>query len=84
LGVDGPTHGALGRRATTVAYLLVDGEKTVHAHALWVKDRDCAYDACYLATAEAVRAPLLTEDSRLLHAALGITRSLAPKTHDQG
>jgi predicted nucleic acid-binding protein len=36
-----------------------------------------AYDASYLATAEIVRAPLVTEDARLLRAAPEITRSLS-------
>ena len=36
-----------------------------------------AYDSCYLATAEMLRAPLFTEDSRLLRAAPKIARSLS-------
>jgi predicted nucleic acid-binding protein len=36
-----------------------------------------AYDSTYLATAEIMRAPLVTEDTRLLRAAPEITRSLA-------
>jgi predicted nucleic acid-binding protein len=36
-----------------------------------------AYDACYLATAEMVRAPLVTEDIRLLRVAPQVARSLA-------
>jgi len=35
-----------------------------------------AYDACYLATAEMLRAPLVTEDVRLLRAAPELARSL--------
>jgi len=35
-----------------------------------------AYDACYLATAEMLRAPLVTEDARLLRAAPELARSL--------
>jgi predicted nucleic acid-binding protein len=36
-----------------------------------------AYDACYLAAAEMVRTPLVSEDARLLRAAPGVVRSLA-------
>jgi predicted nucleic acid-binding protein len=36
-----------------------------------------AYDACYLAAAELMDAPLVTEDIRLLRAAPGAARSLA-------
>jgi hypothetical protein len=36
-----------------------------------------AYDACYLATAEAMGSPLVTEDVRLLRLAPEIARSLA-------
>jgi predicted nucleic acid-binding protein len=36
-----------------------------------------AYDASYLAIAERLRAPLITEDERLLRAAPGIAQSLA-------
>ena len=35
-----------------------------------------AYDACYLATAEAMGSPLVTEDARLLRLAPQIARSL--------
>jgi len=42
------------------------------------KLRLSAYDACYLATAEMLRAPLVTEDARLLRAAPEIARSLYP------
>jgi predicted nucleic acid-binding protein len=41
-----------------------------------LKLRMSAYDACYLATAETLRAPLVTEDARLLRAAPEIARSL--------
>ncbi len=40
------------------------------------KLRISAYDACYLATAETLRAPVFTEDTRLLRAAPEIARSL--------
>jgi predicted nucleic acid-binding protein len=123
--------------ANVVAYLLVDGERTAQARALWAIDSDwhaprllfyelanvfaqlvrhraisaesavaglesaagivhlrdqdppaarileiasrlevSAYDATYLALAEAVGLPLITEDRRLMRAAPGITRSL--------
>ncbi|OFW57087.1 MAG: hypothetical protein A2133_06210 [Actinobacteria bacterium RBG_16_64_13] len=124
--------------ANIVAYLLVEGEKTDQARALWAADHDwraprllyyelanvfcrlvkeralpreaavaglergtdlvrmlaegppgarileiasklglSAYDACYLATAERLRVPLATEDSRLLRLAPEIARSLS-------
>jgi predicted nucleic acid-binding protein len=127
--------------ANVVAYLLVDGEKTAQARALWAIDGDwhaprllfyelanvfaqlvkhraisaetaiaglesaasivrlrdqdppaarvleiagklavSAYDATYLAAAEALGMPLITEDRRLMRAAPGITRSLESLT----
>lgn len=39
-----------------------------------------AYDATYVATAEALGIPLVTEDRRLMRAAPGITRSLESLT----
>lgn len=39
-----------------------------------------AYDAIYLATAKALGTPLVTEDSRLLRVAPGVTRSLESLT----
>lgn len=124
--------------ANIVAYLLVGGEKTLQARALWAADHDwraprllfyelanvfsnllkhqalsleaassgldsglglvrlldadppaarileiasklglSAYDACYLAAAEFLHAPLVTEDARLLRAAPEMARSLA-------
>jgi predicted nucleic acid-binding protein len=127
--------------ANIVAYLLIEGDKTALARALWAIDNDwhaprllsyelanvfaqlvkqgglsleaaaaglenaaslvrlrdqdpsaarvleiasklalSAYDATYLATAEALAAPLVTEDRRLLRAAPGITRSLESLT----
>lgn len=123
--------------ANVVAYLLVEGDKTVQARELWALDRNwvaprllayeltnvfavlerqgalpsesaraglnwglaivrlldkdpdvvrvldiaaklrlSAYDACYLATAEMVRVPLVTEDRRLLRAAPAVAMSL--------
>lgn len=123
--------------ANIVAYLLIEGEKTVQARELWATDHDwhaprllfyeltnvfsqllkqralsleaassgldsglglvrlldadppaarileiasrlslSAYDASYLAASELLRAPLVTEDARLLRAAPEMARSL--------
>jgi predicted nucleic acid-binding protein len=40
------------------------------------KLRLSAYEACYLAAAETMQVPLVTEDARLLRAAPGLARSL--------
>jgi predicted nucleic acid-binding protein len=57
---------------------LVDGvPESARVLVIAEKLRLSAYDACYLAMAEAVRAPLVTEDSHLLRVAPEVARSLA-------